>query len=279
MERCYEIAGVRLRVVVPERWLSSEEGLLERFSVAGGYDRTLEFLVTDRLDGPAGTLVYQDGGKQIFRLGAEQIRYEGNVAQGLDGAYLRIHRRGDYSLVQVLSSAIPYGITSKLIQTAMEAEHMVVGSGGFLLHASIVEYQGKAILFTAPCGTGKSTQAALWHRLRSAQILNGDRAAVRGGTVWSTPFCGSSGLALHRNLPIAAIVYLSQAPSTEIHRLSGSAAFRRIWEGCSVNVWDDEDMERCTDAVSRTVLSVPMYHLACTPDESAVIAVEREVFP
>lgn len=279
MERCYEIAGVRLRVVAPERWMNAEEGLLGQFSVTGGYDRTLEFVVVDRLDGPAGILVYQDGGKQVFRLGAEQIRYEGNVARGLDGAYLRIHRHGDYSLVQVLAESIPYGITSKLIQTAMEAAHIVVGSRGFLLHASIVEYQGKAILFTAPSGTGKSTQAALWQQLRGAQILNGDRAAVRGGTVWSTPFCGSSGLAIHRNLPIAAIVYLSQAPRTTLRKLSGSAAFRKIWEGCSVNIWNDGDMERCTDAVSRTVLSVPVYHLECTPDESAVIAVEREVFP
>jgi hypothetical protein len=78
-------------------------------------------------------------------------------------------------------------------------------------------------------------------------------------------------------LPIAAIVYLSQAPESRICRLTGTAAFRRLWEGCSINVWDPDDMERCTDAVSGTVASVPVYHLACTPDESAVLALAKEV--
>lgn len=279
MERCYEIAGVRLRVVAPDRWMSRDTGLLERFSVAGGYDRTLEFVVTRKLSAPEGICVYQDGGRQVFRNGEEQIRYEGSVQQGLEGAYLRIHRKGNHSLAQVLEDAIPYGITSKLIQSAMEAEHLIVGSGGFLLHASIVEYKDRAILFTAPCGTGKSTQAGLWQRLRGARVVNGDRAAVRGGTVWSTPFCGSSGIAVNRNVPIVAIVYLSQAPQTTLERLSGSRAFRKVWEGCSVNLWDDEDMKQCSSSVMHTLGAVPVYHLACTPDESAVLALEREVFP
>lgn len=277
MERIYEIAGLRLRVIAAAERLCPEDQILGRFLVSGGYDHTLEFVVVDRLDLPEGDLVYQDPGKRVFRVGKRQLRYEGAVAESLDAAYLRLDRMDDRSVVQVIGSAIPSGITSTLIQTAMEAEHLIVRSDGFLLHASLVEHRGKGILFTAPSGTGKSTQAELWRTHRGARVLNGDRAAVRGAAVWSTPFCGSSQIAEKGTVPVAAIVYLSQAAEDRLTRLSGSAAFRRVWEGCCVNTWDEQDLERCADAVSRTVSVVPVYHLACRPEVSAVELLEKEV--
>lgn len=277
MDRVFDIAGVRLRVLVPEGYPCTVTEVLERFAVSGAADHTVEFCPVDRLSAPEGALVYQDAGKQVFRFGQRQLRYDGSVSQSLEGAYLRIQREGDRSFVQILRSAAPCGITGKLVMDAMEAEHMICRSGGFLLHAAVVEVAGKAILFTAPSGTGKSTQAGLWEKHRGARFVNGDRAAVRGGTVWGIPFCGTSKLARPSVLPIAAIVYLSQAPRTQIRKLAGTEAFRRLWEGCSINIWDPEDMERCADTVSGTVGAVPVYHLACTPDETAVLALAKEV--
>lgn len=277
MERIYDIAGVRLRVMAPEGSLCTGEDVLEAFAVSGSFDHTVEFCLVDRLSGPEGELVFRDAGKQVCRFGKRQLRYDGAVAQSLEGAYLRIDREGDRSFVQLKRSAVPCGITSKLIMDTMEAEHLICRSGGFLLHASVIQVAGKAVLFTAPSGTGKSTQAALWQKYAGARTVNGDRAAVRGGTVWGIPFCGSSRQARPSVLPIAAIVYLTQAPQTSLHSLTGAAAFRRLWEGCSVNVWDAEDMERCTDAVTGTLAAVPVYHLACTPDETAVRVLQKEV--
>lgn len=277
MERIYDIAGVRLRVIVPEGSLCPGEDILESFAVTGGFDHTVEFCLVDQLSAPEGEPVYRDAGKQVFRFGKRQLRYDGAVAQSLEGAYLRIDREGSRSFVQLKRSAIPCGVTNKLIMDAMEAEHLICHSGGFLLHASVIEVEGRAILFTAPSGTGKSTQAALWQKYAGARPVNGDRAAVRGGTVWGIPFCGSSGQARRSVLPIAAIVYLTQAPQTVLRRLTGAEAFRKLWEGCSINVWDAEDMESCTDAVAGTLAAVPVYHLACTPDETAVRVLQKEV--
>ena len=36
--------------------------------------------------------------------------------------------------------------------------------GGIMLHASCVEYEGKAYLYTARSGTGKSTHTHLWQK-------------------------------------------------------------------------------------------------------------------
>jgi hypothetical protein len=98
-----------------------------------------------------------------------------------------------------------------------------------------------------------------------------------GVVVRGIPFCGSSGVCENESFPLEAIVYLSQAPKTEILPLRGVQAFRRVWEGCSVNVWNVEDVSTCTDAVLDVVQRVPVFHLACTPDETAVEALEREL--
>lgn len=281
LERYYELAGVRFRILVPEQWLWSEEGLLTDFAAEPGrYDLECVLSVVEQLSDPEGELCYQDPATQVYQAPGLHLRYKGAVEKSLNGAYLRIRRTGDRSEVQIKRDAIPQGITSKLVISCMEAVHHITAAGGYILHASWIRYRDRAILFTAPSGVGKSTQAALWEKLRGAELINGDRAAVfstaHGVEVRGIPFCGSSGVSKNLTMPLAAVVYLSQAPSTTVSRLTGARAFRRVWEGCSINLWNREDMEICTQSVLDTVSAVPVYHLACTPDETAVLALEKE---
>ena len=78
-------------------------------------------------------------------------------------------------------------------------------------------------------------------------------------------------------LPLEAIVYLGQAPVTTIRRMRGYEAFSRIWEGVSVNTWDKTDMELVSHVVQRIAQQVPVFHMPCTPDESAVDVLEQEL--
>ena len=78
-------------------------------------------------------------------------------------------------------------------------------------------------------------------------------------------------------LPVKAIVYLGQASQTSIRRLRGTEAFRRIWEGVSVNTWNVEDVASAMDITTRVIGAVPVYHLVCTPDESAVLTLEQQL--
>jgi hypothetical protein len=188
--------------------------------------------------------------------------------------YQQIYRKGDHSRILVLRQAVLDRIRSKIVLRSMELEHQLSQRAGFLLHASVIEWKGRAILFTAPSGTGKSTQAELWRRLNGAQIINGDRCAVTVEEdrviAWGIPFCGTSGIYRNVSLPLGAIVYLSQASESSVQKLTGFLAFRCIWEGCSVNVWNQEDVGSSTQAVLDTVQRVPILHLACTPDKTAV---------
>ena len=153
-------------------------------------------------------------------------------------------------------------------------EKILLDHSGFLLHSSLIRYQNKAILFSAPCGVGKSTQADLWNRFRSAEILNGDRAGVRfSNNYWCAygmPFAGTSGIYKNASAPIAAVVTLDQGPENQIQRLRPIEAIRRLLLECSCRRWDSEFMNRMLDLLLKFVGPVPVYHLVCRPDEDAV---------
>lgn len=90
----------------------------------------------------------------------------------------------------------------------------MIARDSLILHCAFTEYRGRAILFSAPSGTGKPTQAALWERYRGSRTVNGDRALLRrAGGVWTAcgwPVCGSSEICGAGEVPIGAIVMLRQ---------------------------------------------------------------------
>ena len=280
MERHYRFAGVELCVSMPEELFYDNEYHLAPFRV----DRTekphiFRFTAAEKLDPPAGTCILEDPGLRIYSDGHRRLRYLGTVENAWENAYIRAEHRGREHDVQVKAGEICGRITSKTVLNSIEIQHLLARAGGFAFHCAYIGWNGGAILFTAPSETGKSTQAELWKKHRGAQIINGDRAAVRihGGQILAEgiPFAGSSDDCLNRSLPVTAVVCLSQAPVTSIRRLRGYEAFVRIWEGCTVNTWDREDVALVSDAVKRLAETVPVFHLACTPDESAVVALEN----
>ena len=91
------------------------------------------------------------------------------------------------------------------------------------------------------------------------------------------PFAGSSNICENVTLPLKTIVCLSQATSTSIEKLDGFRGFRSLYEGCGVLSWDKKHVEFVSDFIQKLLENVPVYHLACTPDESAVIALEKMI--
>lgn len=279
MEKYYRFAGVELLIDLPDEKLYTDEHTLAPFRVDAVSDpHRFRFEMVDTLAMPEGEPV---GGTDRFRVYREadcQVRYFGAMEIGVEKAYARAEHRGKEHRITLVERRFPEQVGSGIVMNCLAAEHLVAQANGFVLHSSYIDYQGRGILFTAPSGTGKSTQAALWESLRGAEIINGDRSAVRyvdgAAVACGIPFAGSSGICKNRTLPLAAIVYLSQAKETSIRKLGGFSAFRAIWEGCSVNTWDETDMAAVSETVQNVARSVPVFHLACTPDESAVAALE-----
>lgn len=282
MTRYYRFAGVETAVTMPRELFYENEYRLAPFRAEHATDpHIFRFEKVKELPPPEGTFVEGRPDMLVYNGAGEQIRYLGFCKDSWEGAYLRAHHRGNEHHVLLKEAHFQGKVGSKTVIEAMAAEHFIARKHGFLFHCAYIDYHGKAILFTAPSETGKSTQAELWHKHRGAEIINGDRAAIRlvDGVLMAegTPFAGSSEYCKNRSLPIAAIVYLGQAPVTTIRKLRGYEAFSKIWEGISVNTWDREDMELVSAVVQQAAAELPVYHLPCTPDETAVIALEQEL--
>lgn len=279
-EYFFELAGIRYRFLVPKSCVRDAVRSLSGYiAQPGPWDVECVISTPEVLSAPRGEHCFQSHDLQVFHDPEGELCYYGSCHATLEGAYLRILRQGKRSQIQLKASSIPKGITDDVFLICMQAVHHITEAGGFLLHASWIRYGEQSILFTGPSGIGKSTQAALWAAHRGAELINGDRAVIfpteHGVEVRGVPYCGSSGVNKNRTIALGAVVYLSQAEENSITRLSGGQAFRWLWEGCSVDLWNQEAVATVTQTVADAVSVVPVYYLACTPDERAVQILEQ----
>ena len=161
-------------------------------------------------------------------------------------------------------------------------EKVMLINDTFQLHASVVEKNGKGILFTAPSGTGKSTQANLWKEYEKAVIINGDKAMIRKNdgkfSVYGSPYAGSSKIYKDISAPVHGIVVLAQAKENRIEVLPKAEAFMKIFKESVVNIWNEDYLIRLTGLIQELVSEVPIYYLACRPDKSAVNLLKKKLF-
>ena len=148
-----------------------------------------------------------------------------------------------------------------------------------LMHASYIDVAGSAVFFTAPCGTGKSTQAELWRVHRNAEVLNGDKAGVylKDGKAFAggVPFCGTSKICHNKNLPLKAIVLLSQGKENIAKHLKGFEALQGVINNMYLDLLAPSEKQMCVDFVIELLSTVPVISLKCTPDERAVEELEK----
>ncbi len=141
-----------------------------------------------------------------------------------------------------------------------------------ILHASYIAVDGGAILFAAPSGTGKSTQAGLWQEFAGAQIVNGDRVLLgkRDGRWFAHgyPNCGTSDICVNRSLPLRAIVLLAQGGENRVEPVPN--AVKRLVFGMVVTPWDSQQMEAALTLAEDIAGSIPIVGYAARNDPSAV---------
>lgn len=280
MERFVDISGIIVRITGNEDAFHAAKGVLENFEVEQqAYDWEMICQVSDTLPKPEGECVFSNFERQVYRENGRYMSYINMTDNSPEQAELCVVREKAKSFAYLRKTSPKRLFYSKDLVRALEAEHLITQNRGILLHSSQIRHGDSAIVFTAASGTGKSTQAELWRKHRGAEIINGDRSALcvtqAGVTAFGIPFCGSSSIRKKSKLPLKAIVCLAQAPETTICRISGRKAFRLLWEGCSIHTWNREDVETSVDTLAEMMKRVPVYHLACRPDESAVEALER----
>ena len=167
------------------------------------------------------------------------------------------------------------------IFNSLALEKIMIENNAFVLHSSFIIYKDYAILFSAPSGTGKSTQADLWVKYNNALLVNGDRTLIKKEEktwyAYGFPICGSSKICLNKKAPLKAIIYLSQAKTNSICKLETSSAIKKIISESSINFWNSNFLEKSISIITELSDNIPIYHLSCTKDKNAVIILENEL--
>lgn len=143
-----------------------------------------------------------------------------------------------------------------------------------VLHASYVEWNDKAILFTAPSQTGKSTQSQLWKKYENASIINDDRVLIRKyngrWNAYGYPSCGSSSICINRTLPIETIVVLEQGKENEVIEMSYAEKVKALILGIEVYACNMDEIDMSFELAQAIGKDVKVIKLVCLPNQDAV---------
>ena len=151
----------------------------------------------------------------------------------------------------------------------------------FLLHSSRVVAGGKALVFTAPSKTGKTTQARLWEQFENAIIVSNDRTLLRRQdgvfVTYGYPVDGSSPVFSNQRIPLGAIVILRQGKENRVERIKVSKAFRYLMAQTVADIWDVEELEILKLLWMDLLGQYPVYRLTCRADQEAVSCLKKQL--
>lgn len=150
--------------------------------------------------------------------------------------------------------------------------------GVLFLHASQIAAGERSILFTAPSGTGKTTQAKLWQQCRGARILCNDRTLTDGVRTYGFPVDGSEPVGSGEAGTLGAIAVLEQAPENTVRRLRARDALIRLMPQLVMDTWDPDSRAGAMELLLELISRIPVYLLGCTPDEGAVRCLEQQLW-
>ena len=143
-----------------------------------------------------------------------------------------------------------------------------------LMHGSTIGLDGNAYLFTAPCGTGKSTHTRLWREAFGSRtvMVNDDKTFLRitpsGVLAFGSPWSGKHGLATNICLPLRGICFLSRGKENVIQPELPEEAMPEMLHQCLIPE-DAAGANQAHELLKRLAQVVPLWKLECTKDQEA----------
>ncbi len=136
-----------------------------------------------------------------------------------------------------------------------------------LMHGSTVAVDGNAYLFTAACGTGKSTHTQLWREVfgERAVMINDDKPFLRispeGVLAYGSPWTGKHGLGNPVCFPLKGICVLRRGEVDRIRRVEAGDVIEMLRHQCLIPDGNAAGALALVDVLARCV---PLWEMECT---------------
>ena len=143
-----------------------------------------------------------------------------------------------------------------------------------MLHGSTVALDGQAYLFTAPCGTGKSTHTRLWRELFGdrAVMVNDDKPFLRvtpsGIFACGSPWNGKHGLSTNVCVPLRGICLLRRGEENWIQRADAKQLIDFLRDQVHMPT-DTSLMEKSLSLLEQLTETVPLWEMRCNKELDA----------
>ncbi len=222
----------------------------------------------------SGKQLKYSGGYELFETprGIFQLNHWATCREAYGFFPADLQENTDFFVNRETRDQIP--MAASYFLSTMGLHSRLMTKGAVVLHASYIEWNGKAILFSGPSGMGKSTQAELWSKHAGARIINGDRALLRKKDgrwmVYGYPCCGSSLVCENRTLPLAAVVILRRGEKDELVQASVAKKIYALTTATEIYPWIEREVNDAMAIAQELCGSVAVVQYACTKEPSAV---------
>ncbi|MBQ7499654.1 MAG: hypothetical protein IJT91_02040 [Clostridia bacterium] len=159
----------------------------------------------------------------------------------------------------------------------------VLSKNAFMLHASAIAYNGKAVLFSAPSGLGKSTHTGHWKNVYGDAVvfLNDDKPLIslreNGIFVSGTPFSGKHDISENITVPLHAVCFLYRAREDHIEPISSAEGFRFSWLQTIRNI-GPKTSAMMLESVKQYAENTRFYAMGCTDSDHAAEVARNAIF-
>ncbi len=160
----------------------------------------------------------------------------------------------------------------------------IIKHNAIFVHSSAVAYEGRAYLFAAGTGIGKSTHTKLWQKAfgDKVRIINDDKPVVRiyedKCIAYGTPFDGGSGIANNDSAPLQAIVFLERGECNSIRKAETSEILKNLYFSTTHFV-SREVADSMLTNFEMLINHADFYILTCNTDISAAYIAKDAIVP
>lgn len=281
MTKSYSVAGHLFSLSLPDSpGLWGSLGQYSPFEVQSGEPLFNLSLVDEMPEGPVEVMydVPTEDGETVVRLFRQGPRWIFEMAEDHRRPICaRMWTNEDFSeghlwLATRLLRDATFGINNSLM---LLYAFRTASLGTLEMHASMVSNNGKAFLFLARSGTGKSTHSSLWLKhIEGSELMNDDNPVVRvwpdGRVVaYGSPWSGKTPCYRNVEAPVGAFVQIRRCLENKATRLGLLESYALLYSSCSGYKSDNSMYDGLHDTMEKIVTTVPCFVLDCRPDEEA----------
>lgn len=145
----------------------------------------------------------------------------------------------------------------------------------FMLHASLISFDGEGYAFSAPSGYGKSTHVRLWQRFFGNRVLivNGDKPIIKFDGkdfyAYGTPWCGKENENINTSVLLKSIYFIEKSNINFVCKSKPNEITSKLLGQIIMPLYKN-DMINFMSVVDSLIKTLDFYNLKCNISFEAV---------